>query len=180
MSAFMCDAALFQEILNRLVRDHTCTVGRKLLADVVHNTAIHRDLSPIAASAEAADKMAELVVYDWMKANHLAVQGRYPDSGSAKFTSAPCLRVQASSKVISLHQLYKHLECLHYQCANDLPENTSQFTKDWFDLVYAEIGKAKAQAAAAIVEGSSEYAYCGWGSSVRRTPSAQELQESRS
>jgi hypothetical protein len=185
MSAFLCDDDLFQEILNRLVRDHTRTRGYKLVSCLLHRSKIFRDVVRDIGSSDVdeTEKLAEQVVCDWMWANHMAVEGRYPDPGMREemnwrnhAPSAPFLKVQFMTKVIGLHQLYKHLQCLHYQCSESLPANTPQEDRDRFAAVYEEIEKAKNMVAAAIVEGSPEYACCGWGDSDQRTPAAYELE----
>ncbi len=149
MSAFMLSVAAFQRIADALPWDYSEYRNHRLCHVIRPHT---RD--EIAAS--------DAIIRDWYKANRLALLGRYgergadgiapalPDGFGVKVTSAPLLRGAA---------LFKALQCLHYQCSEEVaPEHAA-----WHRGIMDEIEAAMATVCHAVIAGMPEYKDAAWG-----------------
>lgn len=117
---------------------------------------------PAIRSAPYLDEYAHIsaMVRDWFNANRLAYESRYKHLGEKVEDEGWPFAPQAfASEVLTPVQLFKTLECLAYQLAEDVPKEQEQR----HEAIRAEVERAADRLARAIVSMSDEYDAAEWG-----------------
>lgn len=152
MSAFVLTDAAFQAIANTLMRplpNHERTrQGGGSFADTLLNS-----WSPLDDTPEYIAR----TVMAWANANRLAVSARY--SSPEESSEGLSLRPSWFGKTLTPVAMYKMLQCLRYQCSEDVPADK----REAHERTLAEIDAAIHTMARAIVEATDAYNAAPWG-----------------
>lgn len=152
MSAFILADATFQAIANTLMRplpNHERTrAGGGSFADTLRNS-----WSPLDDTPEYIAR----TMLAWANANRLAVSSRY--SSPEESAEGLSLRPSHFGKVLAPVAMYKALQCLRYQCSEDVPaDKEAEHAR-----ALAEMDNAINTMARAIVEATEAYNAAPWG-----------------
>jgi len=150
----MCLPDVFQQILNRLVVDHSQMRSYPLVGAIPSADGVYR-----YTGTDDRYELAEMMIEDWIEANHNALSARYPRDVVALDKTIYTIKHRAFAKTVSLPVLYKLIECLYYQCSEDVPADQEYK----HERVRTEMKVAMAQVAHAMIEAMPEYKNANWG-----------------
>lgn len=141
MSAFIVADSVFQKLADSLAQEYG-TYKTFFLPQ-----------GPTRAIVDPITR-ATAAVNDWQKANHMAVASRYRSEAD----NFDPIAARFSTKLPAV-QLYKSLQCLHYQCS----ETVSGEHEEWHAAMMEEMEAVLASIAAHIVNTLPEYEAAKWG-----------------
>ncbi len=146
----MLSADAFQRIANALP-----WIGRR------HGSPLCYELRP-AMKGWNELTLSEAIVRDWYVANRLAVQGRYEGrhgTDEIEPQLPDTFRCQLTTGKMSPVALYKMLQCLRYQCSEDVAPGAKEQHEEWLD----EIDRAIDSIGSSIIAAMPEYEAAEWG-----------------